>query len=196
MALRSYAENDAQRPLLEVKADTHVGVRQPPAPLPAAFRLTARSFGSNCNRSPKVPAATPRSYGRSRNRDQHDGQSASNRSGTCGHRERQIPTASDIEGPTDLDWVSLCFETEISRCALDSLHGQGALELSASRPCLSKCGEPSSGVTTLRCNPRDRVSPRRPRASVGGSIAADPSDDDPQRHGQGIDNRRASCRTQ
>src|SRR5271166_4583667 len=30
------------------------------------------------------------------------------------------PTASDIEGPTDLDWVGLCFETEISRCALDS----------------------------------------------------------------------------
>ena len=27
------------------------------------------------------------------------------------------PTASDIEGPTDLD--CLCFETEISRCALD-----------------------------------------------------------------------------
>jgi hypothetical protein len=26
-ALRSYAENDAQRPLLEVKADSHVGVR-------------------------------------------------------------------------------------------------------------------------------------------------------------------------
>ena len=28
------------------------------------------------------------------------------------------PTASDIEGPTDLDGVSLCFETEISRCPL------------------------------------------------------------------------------
>jgi hypothetical protein len=27
MALRSYAENDAQRPLLEVKADSHVAVR-------------------------------------------------------------------------------------------------------------------------------------------------------------------------
>jgi hypothetical protein len=27
MALRSYAEKDAQRPLLEVKADSHVGVR-------------------------------------------------------------------------------------------------------------------------------------------------------------------------
>ena len=27
VALRSYAENDAQRPLLEVKADSHVGVR-------------------------------------------------------------------------------------------------------------------------------------------------------------------------
>src|ERR1700730_12252751 len=38
-----------------------------------AFRSTARSFGSNCNRSPKAPAAPPRSYGRSRNRDQHDG---------------------------------------------------------------------------------------------------------------------------
>src|SRR4029077_5226337 len=34
------------------------------------------------------------------------------------------PTASDIEGPTDLDWVSLCFETEISRCALDSCMAQ------------------------------------------------------------------------
>ena len=33
-------------------------------------------------------------------------------------------TASDIEGPTDLDWVSLCFETEISRCALDSCMAQ------------------------------------------------------------------------
>jgi hypothetical protein len=28
------------------------------------------------------------------------------------------PTASDIEGPTDLNGVSLCFETEISRCPL------------------------------------------------------------------------------
>src|SRR5580692_2616728 len=67
------------------------------APLPAAFRSTARSFGSNCNRSPKAPAAPPRSYGRSRNRDQHDGvrlQSVGNLS---------APTASDIEGPTDLD---------------------------------------------------------------------------------------------
>ena len=27
MALRSYAENDAQRPLLEVKADSHVAAR-------------------------------------------------------------------------------------------------------------------------------------------------------------------------
>jgi len=27
MALRSYCENDAQRPLLEVKADSHVAVR-------------------------------------------------------------------------------------------------------------------------------------------------------------------------
>jgi hypothetical protein len=27
LALRSYAENDAQRPLLEVKADSHVAVR-------------------------------------------------------------------------------------------------------------------------------------------------------------------------
>jgi hypothetical protein len=27
LAIRSYAENDAQRPLLEVKADTHVAVR-------------------------------------------------------------------------------------------------------------------------------------------------------------------------
>jgi hypothetical protein len=30
------------------------------------------------------------------------------------------PKASDIEGPTDLDWVGLCFETEKSRCALNS----------------------------------------------------------------------------
>jgi hypothetical protein len=29
------------------------------------------------------------------------------------------PTASDIEGATDLDWVGLGLETEISRCALD-----------------------------------------------------------------------------
>jgi hypothetical protein len=36
----------------------------------------------------------------------------------------RAPTASDIEGPTDLDWVSLCFETEISRCALDSCMAQ------------------------------------------------------------------------
>src|ERR1700726_4169478 len=28
-------------------------------------------------------------------------------------------TASDIARPTDLDGVGLCFETEISRCALD-----------------------------------------------------------------------------
>ena len=34
------------------------------------------------------------------------------------------PTASDIEGPTDLDWVGLCFETEISGCALDSCMAQ------------------------------------------------------------------------
>jgi hypothetical protein len=27
VALRSYAENDAQRPLLEVRADSHVGMR-------------------------------------------------------------------------------------------------------------------------------------------------------------------------
>jgi hypothetical protein len=27
LALRSYAENDAQRPLLEVRADSHVGMR-------------------------------------------------------------------------------------------------------------------------------------------------------------------------
>ena len=27
LALRSYAKNDAQRPLLELKADSHVGVR-------------------------------------------------------------------------------------------------------------------------------------------------------------------------
>jgi hypothetical protein len=39
-------------------------------------------------------------------------------------REAGAPTASDIEGPTDLDWVSLCFETEISRCALDSCMAQ------------------------------------------------------------------------
>src|ERR1700730_16456788 len=30
----------------------------------------------------------------------------------------------DIERPTDLDWVGLCFETEISRCALDSCMAQ------------------------------------------------------------------------
>jgi hypothetical protein len=33
-------------------------------------------------------------------------------------------TASNIEGPTDLDWVGLCYETEISRCALDSCMAQ------------------------------------------------------------------------
>ena len=33
-------------------------------------------------------------------------------------------TASNIEGPTDLDGVSLCFETEISRCALNSCMAQ------------------------------------------------------------------------
>jgi hypothetical protein len=33
-------------------------------------------------------------------------------------------TASDIEGPTDLDWVGLCFEAEISRGALDSCMAQ------------------------------------------------------------------------
>jgi hypothetical protein len=38
--------------------------------------------------------------------------------------KRWAPTASDIEGPTDLDWVGLCFETEISRCALDSCMAQ------------------------------------------------------------------------
>jgi hypothetical protein len=71
--------------------------------------------------------------------------------------KRWAPTASDIEGPTDLDWVSLCFETEISRCALDSCHGPGALELSVNRQCLSKCGEPSS-VVKIRCHSsRDRV---------------------------------------
>src|SRR5580700_1922085 len=47
-------------------------------------------------------------------------------------RDRDLPwsmcrpslMASDIEGPTDLDGVSLCFETEISRCALDSCMAQ------------------------------------------------------------------------
>src|ERR1700726_890770 len=34
-------------------------------------------------------------------------------------------TASDIERPTDHDGVGLCFETEISRCALDSCMAQG-----------------------------------------------------------------------
>src|ERR1700722_6848275 len=34
------------------------------APLRAAFRSTARSSGSSCNRSPKAPAAPPRSSGR------------------------------------------------------------------------------------------------------------------------------------
>src|ERR1700737_3917308 len=33
-------------------------------------------------------------------------------------------TASDIEGPTDLDGVGVCFQTEISRCALDSCMAQ------------------------------------------------------------------------
>jgi hypothetical protein len=32
---------------------------------------------------------------------------------------RGAPTASDIEGPTDLDWVGLCLEAEIPRCALN-----------------------------------------------------------------------------
>ena len=36
----------------------------------------------------------------------------------------RVATASDIEGPTDLDWVGLCFETEISRCALNSCMAQ------------------------------------------------------------------------
>src|ERR1700722_19854652 len=36
------------------------------APLRAAFRSTARSSGSSCNRSPKAPAAPPRSSGRRR----------------------------------------------------------------------------------------------------------------------------------
>src|SRR5260370_29057041 len=41
--------------------------------------------------------------------------------------------------------------------------------------------DPNVGFTIaciiwLRCNPRDRVPPRRPRASAGGLIAADPSD--------------------
>jgi hypothetical protein len=34
------------------------------------------------------------------------------------------PTASDIKGPTDLDWVCFCFKAEISRCALDSCMAQ------------------------------------------------------------------------
>jgi hypothetical protein len=33
-------------------------------------------------------------------------------------------SASDIERPTDLDWVGFCFEAEISRCALDSCMAQ------------------------------------------------------------------------
>src|ERR1700692_2041962 len=52
---------------------------------------------------------------------------------TCGFRleppvGRQCasgsPTPSDIEGSTDRDWVGLCFETEKSRCALDSRMAQ------------------------------------------------------------------------
>ena len=38
--------------------------------------------------------------------------------------KRWAPTASDIEGPTDLDGVGVCFQTEISRCALDSYMAQ------------------------------------------------------------------------
>src|ERR1700730_16459330 len=47
-------------------------------------------------------------------REQHDGPSAPSVGNLW------AATASDIEGPTDLDWVGLCFETKISRGALDS----------------------------------------------------------------------------
>ena len=52
-------------------------------------------------------------------------------------------------------------DREISLCFRFS-HGPKALELSANRQCLSKCGEPSSGVKILRCNPRDRFRPHDP----------------------------------
>src|SRR3984893_16614630 len=92
--------------------------------------------------------------------------------------------------------VSLQSVGNLWAAAASDIEGPRALELSANRQYLSKCGEPSSGVTPLRCNPRDRVPPRRPRASAGGSIAADPSNDGPYRHGPEIDNRGAFCRTQ
>src|SRR5271170_7496561 len=40
------------------------------APLPAACKSIPRSSGSNCNRSPKAPAAPPRNYGRRRRSEQ------------------------------------------------------------------------------------------------------------------------------
>src|SRR6266403_4025555 len=86
------------------------------APLPAAFRSTARSFGSNARRRrpPRLRAAMGEA-GIVTNTTDVSLQSVGN---------LWAPTASDIEGPTDLDWVSLCFETEISRCALDSCMAQ------------------------------------------------------------------------
>ena len=47
-------------------------------------------------------------------REAHEGQPGIGR-----ERARGATTASDIEGPRDLDWVGICLEAEIPRCALN-----------------------------------------------------------------------------
>ena len=61
--------------------------------------------------------------------------------------------------------------------------------------CYSRCGEPSS-VVKIRCRTSwDRAPPRQPRISPDGSFAGPSSDEDAQRHGQGIYNLCAFCQT-
>ena len=53
----------------------------------------------------------------------------------------------------------------------------------------------SSGVTTPRCNPTDRVPPRRPRPSTDGFVASRPSMPTASTPRPGIDNQCVSCHT-
>ena len=67
------------------------------------------------------------------------------------------PTASDIEGPTDLDWVSLCFETEISRCALDSCVAQQRSNCLQIASAFSKCSGASAACRKSSKNSKAKI---------------------------------------
>ena len=125
--LRSVKNDRAAGPLCFYTIKTHSG---PAAPLRERMRLNVFS-------------------------NHHDGQSASNRSGTCGQRERQYRQRQISKARQTS--IGSAFVLRPRYLAVLSSFLHGPIELSASRQCLSKCGEPSSGVKTLRCNPRDPV---------------------------------------